>query len=149
KTRSADSASRLEQLHQVAGRVLDEHLRSAGSGHGLLRPERHSGCLKTLDLLREIVDLDMDAIPATWRLLRAVRECALSRAAFTAEQQSHAIPHDGRKRRRGVMLQRESEMCRIEANGLGNIIDHVTDSDSGHHILLSDADSRLVPNARP
>src|SRR5215831_6624256 len=64
-------ASGLEQLDEVAGRVLDQDLLAARAGHDVVA-ERHAGGLQAVDLGRDVVDDEVDAVPAAGTGLLAV-----------------------------------------------------------------------------
>src|SRR5262245_46474923 len=74
----------------------------------------------------------MDAIPAARRLPTPIRQRPLPRTAVAAEQESHAVAHDGSKRRRRIMLHREPEERREEMDRLRNVVDDITHTYGGH-----------------
>src|SRR5262244_2183967 len=54
---------RLEKLDRIARRVLQQDLRAAWSGDDVVA-ERHPGAAQSSDLARQVVDDEVDAIPA-------------------------------------------------------------------------------------
>src|SRR6266511_4125988 len=59
------ASARLEELDHVARRILDQDLRAARSLHDLV-PERHAFRAEPFDLGGEVVDDQMDPVPAAW-----------------------------------------------------------------------------------
>ncbi len=60
------NAGWLEQLNGIAGRVVEQDLRAAGSGDDVVA-EVHAGLAEAFDLGREVVDDEVDAVPSPGR----------------------------------------------------------------------------------
>ncbi len=67
--RVAASGGRLEDLDRVAGGVVDEYLSTSGSADYVVA-EIGAGDAEALDLGVDVVDDEMDAVPASWFGLR-------------------------------------------------------------------------------
>src|SRR6476646_9286683 len=94
--RVPSAAGRLEQLDQVAGRVLDEDLPAAGTTHHVVAEGDPFG-LQPADLLVEVVVDEVDAVPAAGARLGAVGHRTTCRALRAAEQQAQIAAGDGRE----------------------------------------------------
>ena len=76
----------LKELDWIARRVVDQNLRAARAFHDVVS-EAETGRPQTLHLGREIVDEQMDAVPAAGLRLSSVRHRAGGRARRPAEEQ--------------------------------------------------------------
>src|SRR5262245_16122814 len=74
----------------------------------------------------------MDPIPAARDRLTAVGHGPATGTGFAAEQEPHAVTRDRRESRAGVLLECETEVCRVELDGGGDVVDHVADANGRH-----------------
>src|SRR5262249_7598881 len=92
------SAAGLEYLDRVTRGVVDDDLGATGTTHDFVRAKRHAGTSQSLDLCLEIRHRKLNSIPAASYLTATVGKRPLARAAFAAQQQSHAITRNRGKR---------------------------------------------------
>jgi pimeloyl-ACP methyl ester carboxylesterase len=83
--RAGLSVRRLEQLDRVAGRVIEQDLLAARSGDDVVA-EGEPGGAQPLDLGFDVVDDEVNAVPATGAGLTAVRHRSPSRALRPGKQ---------------------------------------------------------------
>src|SRR5262245_37332368 len=123
----------LKKLDRVACRVVNEDLLAARTLDDLVS-ERDSGRTQPLDLGGEIVDQEVDPVPAAWLRLASVGHRPRSRALRTAEQEPEAPTLDVGERRRIVRQQLEAEVRCVEGDRRLHVVDHVPDVNgfSGH-----------------
>src|SRR5438132_2326740 len=114
----------LKQLHNVAGRVLDENLRASRAPHDLVS-ERGSGILESLNTRLDIIDFDHEPIPAARFRLRPVRHRPAGGAARSGQPKREVVEANGREVRAHVPLNGESEVLAVEVQRLLHIINHV------------------------
>jgi hypothetical protein len=74
---------RLIQFDKIAGRVDEQNLGSARSGHDVVS-EFHAGGAQSGDLSRKIIDNQVNAIPAAWLGPLAVRHRSAGGASGAA-----------------------------------------------------------------
>src|SRR5262245_54681249 len=87
------SARRLEELDRVPGRVVDEYLLAAGAGDDIVA-EAETRCAEPLHLGLDVVDDEVDAVPATRLGLPPVGHRPPGRALGTRQEQSQiALVH--------------------------------------------------------
>ena len=91
----------LEQFDRVAGRVLEQDLLAARAGDDVVA-ERQPGGAQPLDLGGDVVDDQMDAVPAARPGRPAVGHRPAGRAGRTAQQQPQLAADDVGEGRRGV-----------------------------------------------
>src|SRR5262249_3614961 len=91
--------------------------------------ELESCVTESLDLSGEILHLNMDTVPAAGDRFATVGHGPAAGAGLAAEQEPYAVTSDRCKRRAGVLFEFETEVCRVEFDGDGNVVDHVADAD--------------------
>src|SRR5258708_5551091 len=121
----------LEELDDVAGGVLEEDLLAARSREEVVA-ERSTGAPKSRDLGIDVVDDQVDAIPAARSRLGAIRHGPSRRARRSAEQQPQVAAGDVGECGREVRQHFEVEELRVEGDGLLDVVDHVANAD---HVL--------------
>src|SRR5439155_26212184 len=77
----------LEQLDDVAGGVFEQDLQSAGAGYDLIAKFR-PGRLEPLDLACEVLDDELNAVPAAGTRASAVGHRTAGRALGAAQKES-------------------------------------------------------------
>src|SRR5215218_5596448 len=117
---------RLEELDHVAGWILEQDLLPAGPGHDVVA-ECGAGVAQACDLSVDVVDDEMDSIPAAGAGLAAVRHRAPGRALWSGEEQSKVPAAYVGERRRRARQDVEPEMLGVEGDRFVDVIDHVTD----------------------
>src|SRR5262245_37737550 len=93
-SRPASSAARLEELDRVARRILQEDLRAARAGHDVVPKPYLSGAPESSHLGRDVLDDEVDPVPATGSRLATVRHRPASRAGRAAQQQPQVTESD-------------------------------------------------------
>src|SRR5438128_321584 len=106
------AARRLKQLHEIAGGIPQQDLRSAGAGYDVVA-ELHAGGAQARDLGRKILDDEMNSVPSAGSGPLAVRHRPPGRAGRAAQQQPQRSPRDVGKRRRRAGEEREAEMLGV------------------------------------
>src|SRR3954454_2219281 len=124
--RISSGTGRLKQLDRIAGGVLEEDLLAAGPVDDLVA-ERHAGRAQPLDVGGDVVDDEVDAIPAPWLWRSAIRHRASSRTLGAAEQQPEVASHDVGKRGGRIRASSEAEVGRVEGHGFLDVVNHVAD----------------------
>src|SRR5215217_3909458 len=122
-------AARLEELDGVTRRILEQDLAAAAAGHDLAA-KAGAGSAQPLDLGVEVVDLDLEAVPAARLGHPPVRRrlgCA-TLAAGAVEQQAQVAAAEHCERRRGAHLHLEAEPVRVERNCRVDVVDDVADA---------------------
>src|SRR4029078_2943264 len=76
---------RLKQFDKIAGRVDEQNLGSARSGHDVVS-EFHTGGAQSSDLSRKIIDNQGNSMPAPWLGALAVRHSSSRRTGGAAQQ---------------------------------------------------------------
>src|SRR6266508_1962832 len=130
------ASARLEELDHVARRILDQDLRAARSLHDLV-PERHAFRAEPFDLGGEVVDDQMDPVPAAWFRAAAVGHGPPRRAGRPAQQQPQVAALNVSERGCLVRELYEAEVRRVERDGGVHVVDHVADVDRGHSRQIS------------
>jgi hypothetical protein len=123
------SAGGLKKLNQVARRIDQKDLPSPRSGHNVIS-EAHTGYPQPRDLAVNVINDEVNAIPAARLWLLAIRHRPPSGAGGTAEQQSEGAAPDIREGWRGIGEQLEGEVPSIPGHGGVDIVDHVSNVDS-------------------
>src|SRR5262245_14426505 len=80
------AAGQLKQFDQIAGWILDENLGAAGPGHHIVA-ELDTGAAQPVDLRRQVLDDQMDAVPAARARSLPIAHRSSGRARWAAEQQ--------------------------------------------------------------
>ena len=78
-------AGRLEKLNEISRRVLDQNLRSTGSGDNVIA-ELHALGAQSRNLGREILDNEMNTVPAPGPGAFAIGHRSSGRTLWPAEQ---------------------------------------------------------------
>ena len=118
----------LEELYRVAGGVIEHCLRAAGTADDLV-PEGDARCPKPRGLRVDVLDDEMDSIPAARLGLTAIGHGPPSGARFTT-QMKHQVTAPNRAERRCVVgFDRKPEVCRVKGDARCHIVDHVADVD--------------------
>src|SRR2546422_3403878 len=119
-------SSRLEEFDEIAGRVLDEDLSTAGPGDDVVA-EAYTFCFESSDLVVEFVGDEMDAIPPAGLRPGTVRHRTSRGAVWPAQKDAQVPTHDVGER--GVTrVHHEAEMARVEIDGGSYVVDHVADT---------------------
>jgi len=118
--------SGLEQLDQVASRIGDQDLASAGSRDDLAAKGDSSGT-EPVDLAVEVVEDQVDAIPARPRVGGG---CSTSTGAGRAgEQEPQRSADDVGEGVTSAAPQRESQVSGVEVNSRVDVVHDVADAD--------------------
>src|SRR5215208_491304 len=86
-------AGGLEELDRVAGRILEQNLLAARTGDDVVA-ERQPGGAEPFDLGRDVLDDEVDAVPASRLRGAPIRHRPPGRALGAAEQQAQAAAPD-------------------------------------------------------
>jgi hypothetical protein len=124
---------RLEQLDGIASRVIQQDLPATKPAHDVVAEPR-SRLAQAVDLAVEIIDLQLDPVPAA-RLGPATIRHRLggpTRAAHCVHQQPQIAAREHGEAGRGVQLNGEAEPLGIERDRCIDVVDDVADADSGH-----------------
>src|SRR5262245_6569400 len=132
-------ASRLEQLDGVARRILDDDLLAAHARDYVVA-EARAPRLEPLHRRLEVVHLDREAVPATGRLLRAVRHglAASPGGIRRAEHEAKLAPLEHGEGGDRVHDLTETELPAIERDSGVDVVHDVADADTGHGSLPGD-----------
>ena len=109
--------------------IVEQDLLAARAADDVVA-KRQPGGAQPLDLGGDVVDDQVDAVPAA--RLRAVRPSGIGRPAELvgpAEQQSQPAADDVGERRRCARAQLEAEVGGVEGDGVLDVVDHVADAD--------------------
>src|SRR5215204_3920493 len=121
----------LEKLDGVAGRVLEQDLLSASALDDLVAEVRPS-IAHSLDFAGEIIDLELDAVPAARLGLTSVGHgLACSARAGLVQQKAQVVSREDRETG-GVKLDTEAEPLDVERDRCFDVVDYVTHADRGH-----------------
>src|SRR5262249_48936234 len=123
------SACRLEELDRVAGGILGQNLLAAGSADDLV-PEADAVGAQQVDFVGDVVDDEVDAVPAAWLGLSSVGHRPAGGAGWAGEQQPKVAAQDPGERRAGIVAECEAEVAGVELDCLVDVVDHVADADS-------------------
>src|SRR5712691_11416021 len=125
----------LEQLDRIAGRIVDEDLPSAPPGHDLAA-EPAAGALQPRDGGRQVVELELDSIPAARHGLLAVGH-GLSGAAGAEPTEQQLQLAFGYDRESGIWtpLDQEAEFL-VEGDRPIHVVHDIADIDLGHACTL-------------
>src|SRR5215208_1042988 len=137
-------AGRLEKLDRVARRVVEDDLRPSRSGDDVAA-ERYAGTAQAIDLRLDVLDDQMDPVPAAGTRLAAVRHRPPSRARRPAQQQPQGAAAHVREVRRRARDQAEAEVARVERDRSFDVIDQVADVDG---LVAHGASSPRPPGQR-
>jgi hypothetical protein len=131
-------AGRLEELDDVTGGVQQENLLAAGSFNDVVA-ELGPGIAELDDLGVDVVDEEVDAVPATRSGLGAVGHRPSGRAGRTSEEQSEVASLYVGKGGREVSEELEAENLGVEGDRLVDVGDHVADVNDliGRHVVTS------------
>src|SRR5207237_4188285 len=116
RARSSRSPSRrFEQLDGVARGIVEQDL-PAAVAHDDLVPESDARRPQFLDFAAQIVDLELDAVPAARLGLASIghRLACAAAAARRAQQQAERAVREHREARAGVELDAEAEAGAVE-----------------------------------
>src|SRR5215218_566459 len=87
------------------------------------------------DLASEIIDLELDAVPAARLGLTSVGHgLARSTDAGLVQQEAQVTSREDRETGGGVKLDAEAEPLGVERDRLLDIVDYVTHADRGHRL---------------
>jgi hypothetical protein len=114
---------RLEELDDVARRILHEDLASTRSADDLVA-EVHARALEASNLGVEVGGDEVDAVPSARARDGAVWHRATGRAHRPAQQDAKAALRDVRERGRADP-DLEPEVGGVEVHRLGHVVDHV------------------------
>src|SRR6266540_318235 len=128
------SSAWLKELDGIAGWIVEQDLRAPGSFHDVVA-EPEPGGPEPVDLGGEVVDYEVDPVPAAGSGLAAVGHRSPGRACRSAEQQPQVTSGDIGEGRRRAGQEGEAEMGRVEGDGFGDVVHHVSDIDRGHGCL--------------
>src|SRR5262245_44999235 len=117
----------LEELNHVSGWIFEEDLRRAGTGHDVIA-EADARALEPFDLACEVLDDELDAVPAPRTRTRSIGHGATGGTLGPAQEQAQLAAGDISEGGRRIGKGRESEVARIEGHGGVDIIAHVAHS---------------------
>src|SRR2546428_6252338 len=118
----------LKELDRISRRIVEEDLLPAGSGDDLAA-ESHARRAKAHDLGLDVVDDEVDAVPAARAGPRAVRHRTSGGACWTAQQDAKWPADDVGESRSHVRAQGEPEVRRVEGDRGVDVLDHVPNVD--------------------
>jgi hypothetical protein len=124
---------RVRTARRGCRRVLEQDLAAAHPAHDLVA-EAEPGGAEGLDLARDVVDFELDAVPAA-RLRDAAVGHRLGGAAGTAdgvEQQAQVSPGEGGEAGSRMELDGEAEVPGVERDRGVDVVDDVADTHGGH-----------------
>src|SRR5262245_7895699 len=126
-------ACRLEQLNKIAGRIHQQDLRAARTGQDVVA-KLEAGGAQASNLGRQIVDHEVNAIPATGPGPLAIGHRPARRACWSAEQKPQRSAGDVCEGGSLLGQQRKAQMLRIPLDGSLDVVDHVAhvDTSVGH-----------------
>src|SRR5262245_54027064 len=132
-----------KEFDGIAGRIVDEDLLAAHPGDDLVS-EVDSRLAQRLDFARQVVDLELDAIPPTWLGLATIGHGlgGSSGAAGRAQQEAEVAACHDRETRGGPERHAEAEPLGVEGNGRIHVMDDVPHGNWRHVDLLV---SRRLP----
>src|SRR5213594_671971 len=122
-----------KQLDGVACRVVEQDLLAAHAGDNLVS-EMGSRLAQRLDFAREVVDLELYAVPAAWLGLATIGH-GLGGTPGTegrVQQEAEVASRDDCEAGGGPELDAEAETLRVEGDCRIHIIDYVTHGDWSH-----------------
>lgn len=123
------SVEGLEQLDEVAGRVLEQDLLATFPRYDLI-PEPGPLLLEPLNGSGQVVDLDLEAVPSPGLGTASVGHGGSSSAGSRRVQQEAKVPsHERGKARSRVHLHLEAEVRGVEAYRRVDVVDHVSNTD--------------------
>jgi catechol 2,3-dioxygenase len=117
----------LEQFDWVAGWIVEHNLCAAGAGDDVTA-ELDACCSQSVDFAADVIDDQMDAVPATGDRLASIGERSRSGAGRAAEQEPERAAGDVCERWREVGQLGESEVFRVEVERGRDISDDVADA---------------------
>jgi hypothetical protein len=120
------STRRLEQLDGVAGGILEQDLLAARPANDVVAEGEARGP-QPLDISRDVVNDEVDAVPAAGTGCAPVGHRPPGRARRTAEQQPQVAAHDVGESGRGAGAQRKAEVLGVKGDGVLDVVDHVAD----------------------
>src|SRR3954451_20474312 len=121
------AAGGLEELDRIACGVVYEDLLPAGAGDDVVA-EAEPRLAEPRDLALDVVDDQVDPVPAAWLRDTAVGHGAAGGARRPAQQQPQRPAHDVGERRRVARAQLKPEVLRVEADGALDVVDEVADA---------------------
>src|SRR3954452_2973731 len=124
--RPCSGAGGLEELDRVAGGVLEQDLPAARPADDVVAEGQARGS-EPVALGRDVLDDEVDAVPAAGLRGAAVGHRSPGRALGTAEQQPQVPADDVGERRGGAHVEREAEVRGVEVDGRFDVVDHVAD----------------------
>src|SRR5919106_193637 len=132
RTASASDPWGFEKLDGIAGGVLKQDLLAASAANDLVeevRPRLAQG----LDLASEIIDLELDAVPAARLGLMSVGHgLACSAGAGLVQQEAQVASREDRETEGRVKLDAEAQPLGVERDRRFDVVDYITHADRGH-----------------
>jgi hypothetical protein len=121
------------KLDGIAGRVVEEDLLAAEPGHDVVAKARPSFAQRR-DLVFEIVDLELDAVPTARLRLASIRHRLRGPARSTRciKQKSQIAPREDGKAGRGPRSDGETEVLGVEIDCRIHVVYEIAHADSGH-----------------
>ena len=110
--------------------ILEEDLRAAGAGDDLVA-EPHAGGLEAGDLAVEVVDDEVDPVPAARAGLRTVGHGAAGGARWVRSSRRRRLPRWTSAKAGIEVDDGEAEVAGVEVDGCGDVVDQVADVDGG------------------
>jgi len=138
----ASSAGGRKEFDEIAGRIFEQDLWATGSGDDVVA-EPQSGGAEPGHLGGEVVDHQLDAIPAAGGGLATVRHWSPCRASLSAEQQPKIATPDIGEGGRCAGKDREPEVGGVKSDSRVDILDHIADVNRGHYTFTSRKDPIL------
>src|SRR6185437_11676857 len=129
-------------LDRIPGRVFDEDLLPTDAGHDLVA-EARAGVAQPRDQRLDVLDLELEAVPATGLGHAPVRHrrAAPWSASRRAQHEAEIAAREHREGGRRVHVLVEAELTAVEGDRGIYVVDDVADADFRH-------DSRSVPPRR-
>src|SRR5829696_5818537 len=137
---------RLEQFDGITRGVLQQNLPASVARHDLV-PEPMARRLEPFDHAREIVHLDLDAVPPAWGGNTAIRHgLACAACSRPIEQKMQVAARQRCEAGRWVHLDLETKCSGVERNGGVHVVNNVSDSHD-HLVLPARGKSTALGNA--
>src|SRR5262247_2024462 len=119
---------RLKQFDKIAGRIDEQHLRAARSGHDVVA-ELYARRAQARDLGGKIIDDEMNPIPAPGPRPFAIAHGSARRTLRPAQQQPQRASPDVSKRGSEIGKKFEAQMPSVPSDRKLDVIDHIADID--------------------
>src|SRR5215218_8343019 len=122
---SRSGSGGLEELDRVAGGIVEQDLLPAWAGDDVVAERQPRGA-EPFDFAGEVLDDQMDAVPAAGLWCAPVGHRPSGRAGGAAQQQPEVAPGHVGERGGEARAQLKTEVGGVEGDGGFDVVDHVT-----------------------